>query len=161
MLRLIAFTGMFVIFSCASSDQVKDEELAIIIEGAQSYKYDLQLETYSVFNMMKSDTTIHFQLTNDEKKQITEKYYSLQLNNLKGKQKIEDSCFQSPKLYTTLRVKSREQEQEIIIDEGCEDYSKIFESKGKRVGAFLEFVRSLLKTKPEIQAAPSSDILYM
>jgi hypothetical protein len=160
MLKLIFFGGIFIIASCSSKDQTKDEKMAIEIQIAQSYKYNLQQETYTIFNM-QGDTTIHFHLTSQEKEQIIDKYYSLHLEELQGKHEIEDNCLVMPKLYTTLKVKSKEQEQETIIDESCDDYKGLFNSKGKRVATFLQFVTSLLKTKPEIKNAPTSDIMYL
>lgn len=160
MLKLFALVAIFTLICCSSKNQLKDENLAIVIQIAQSYNYDLQQETYTVFNM-KSDTTIHFHLTIEEKKQIIERYYSLHLEELQGKQEIEDNCLIMPKLYTTLKVKSKVQKQEIVIDENCADYKGLFNTQGKRIAAFLQYVSNLLETKAEIKNAPRSDIMYL
>ena len=139
---------------------MKDDNIEIVITFAQSYKYDLTRGTFTIFNF-QGDTTIHFRLSEQEKRQIVQKYYSLGLDDFNGKQNIEDNCLVLPKLFTTLYIKSKKKEQEIIIDEDCEDYKGFVTSKGKNVAAFLKFIDRILKAKPELKDAPTSDIMYL
>src|SRR5215218_4455177 len=101
MLRLVFLVLLLSIIACSTNDKMKDGNIEIVIQIAQSYKYDLHQETYTTFNM-QGDTTIYFHLTKEEKRQVVQKYYSLGLDELKGKQEIEDNCLVMPKLYTTL-----------------------------------------------------------
>ncbi|HZH94309.1 MAG TPA: hypothetical protein VEY06_00430, partial [Flavisolibacter sp.] len=78
---------------------MKNDNIEIVIQIAQSYRYDLHRGTYTTFNMQR-DTIINFHLTEEEKRQIVHKYYSLGLDDLNGKQEIEDNCLIMPKLYT-------------------------------------------------------------
>ena len=128
---------------------------------AQSYKYDIKRQTLTVFNHLRQDTTITFNLTSAEKEKIVSKYFKLNLDEIDGNQRIDDKCMIMPKLYTTLRVKSEIGVQELIIDEDCNDYNLKFVIRGRRISAFLEFVRKMLHAKPEIKNAPKSDIFYI
>ena len=160
MLKLLFFVSICLISSCSSNNIIKDDNIEIVIQRAQSYQYDLQLKTYTVFNM-KGDTTIQFHLSREEKRQIVDRYYRLGLGDLQGQQEIEDNCHIMPKLYTTLKVKSKEHPLEIIIDEDCRNYNGLFNKRGQNVAEFLQYVINLLKTKPEIKNAPFSDIMYL
>ena len=160
MLRLFFPLSLFPIISCSQNDKMKDDNIEIVIKIAQSYKYDLTRGAYTIFNI-QGDSTIHFHLSEKEKQQIVQKYYSLGLDKFKGKQAIEDNCLVMPKLFTTLHVKSNKEEQEIIIDEDCDDYKGIFDSKGKNIAAFLKFIDHTLHGKQEIKNAPLSDIIYL
>ena len=161
MTRFLICILWITIASCSSKQKIEDESIAFVINYAQSYSYDLQKQAYTVFSYLNRDTTVHFNLTNQEKKKIIHKYYDLDLDELEGKLRIEDECLTMPKLYTTLIVKSKSQTQEFIIDEDCKDYKSKFVSQGKRVSAFLEVVRNVLKEKPEIKKAPTSEIMYL
>ncbi len=140
--------------------QSRNYDMEIAIEYALSYKYDLTKQTYKVINI-QGDSTINFSLSSQERRQIIDKYYSLCLNEIKGEYKIGDICMIMPKFYTKLKVKSKSINQVIIFDEDCEDYEPMYESKGKRAVAFLQFIRDVLAKKPEIKNAPTSDIIYM
>lgn len=154
-LSLAIFTS-----ACSNKSNIKDPNLEIVIEDGDSYKYNLSELTYSVHKMSGSDTTIHFRLSNSEKTQIINKYYDLELNSITGKILIKDECMDMPKIYTTLKVKSKLSFQEIQVDEYCSDF-KIYDiRKGNKVKAFLRFTETILKNKKEIKAAPKSDIFY-
>lgn len=144
----------------AVSGEKRDPNIEIVIEYGLSYKYDLTGQIYHVINM-QGDSTINFSLNSQERKQIIEKYYNLCLDEIRGEYRIEDNCMMMPKFYTRLIVTSKSIDQEIIFDEDCDDYEPMYESKGKRAVAFLQFIRDILTTRPEIKNAPTSDIIYM
>lgn len=158
--KFFAFNWFVLLFSCSSKQGARAEKLEIVIEDAQSYKYDLSKQTYTVFGRY-SDTTVNFRLTNLEKKEIADKYYALRLDEIQGKQMIEDNCEMMPKLFSVLKINSKYQSQEITIDDGCGNYKGLFDTKGKRVVAFLQFVADIIRSKPEIMNAPKSDRVYL
>src|SRR5438045_1716735 len=96
---------IFVFASCSSKKRIKEQNIEIIIEDAQSYAYNLSKQTYSVHSITLRDTTIHFNLTTQQREQIADKYYYLGIDEFKGKQEIEDNCHIMPKLYTTLKIR--------------------------------------------------------
>ena len=161
MFRLLVFIFISRLASCLTKPKIIDPNIKISIEDAQSYKYNLANQTYTVNRIFHPDTTIHFELTAKEREEIINKYYDLELNVLEGKQRIEDECMIMPKLYTTLEVKSQRGLQEIMIDEGCNDFKSSFTNQGKKIQMFLKFVEKILKDKPEIINAPKSDIIYL
>lgn len=161
MFRLLALSFLLTQTSCLTKSKIVDPNIEISIEDAQSYKYDLTEQTYTVFRIFKTDTIIHFKLSAKERAQIIQKYYDLELNLIEGAQQVEDACMIMPKLYTTLQVKSQQGLQQIIIDEGCSDFKPSFANRGKSIQTFLKFVKKILKDKPEIYNAPNSDIMYM
>lgn len=158
-------TVLVTLSSCHSA-KVRDKNITIIIDFAQSYKYDLTAGVYTVHFMDKPDTTIKFQLSPDEINKIVDKYYEFEIDNISGVHKdlgtivIEDNCMIMPKLYTILHVRSKTKLQDIQIDEGCDDLSLGDVKRGKSVKLFLNFVRAIVKSKPEINNAPQSDIIY-
>ena len=191
-IKLILFTLFILIISCKThstkdakneiindsqspnynlnKDVIKDKNLEIQIEDAQSYKYDLSKGIFTIFFMVKT-LKINFQLTNDEKNKITDKYYDLGINQIAEKNEItgniyiEDNCMDMPKLTTILKVKSKGRLQVIEIDTSCDDFYQPFYLSNynvpKRVKDFLQFIFTILQSKPSIKNLPQSDIIYM
>ena len=145
--------------SCSSNKKNKDNDIEFIIQESQSYKYDLKQHTYTVFKV-HGDTTIHFNLSENEKEQILGKYYKLGLDNIHNDIKIEDDCNIMPKLYTTLLVRLNEKTHSIFIDDTCSDYKFALDNYAQKIKIFLQFIYTILKEKPEIKNAPTSDIIY-
>ena len=149
------------------TDRAKDKNLEIIIEYAQSYKYDLTRSVYTVFYLDKPTTEIKFSLSNEEKNKIIEKYYDLRIHKISGIDKemgtiyIQDRCWIMPKLYTILHVKAKNRLQDIQIDESCDDFHWRNSNRAKRINKFLQLIDEILQSKPEIKNAPKSDIGYM
>lgn len=157
---------LFVAFlSCTAKQSrphpVAGADIEIEIVHAQSYRYDLKQQTYTVMRMEKADTTVRFRLTDGEKNAIAADYFARQLDERKGKIEVEDDCRVMPKLYTVLKTKSHRQTQEIVLDEACDRRKGSQADYGEKVAAFLSFVESLLQAKPEIRNVPPSDILYL
>lgn len=66
-----------------------------------------------------------------------------------------------PKFYTVLLVKSKKGIQKIKIDEDCNDFYGSDHYQARKVKKYLEFIYKVLQSKPEINNAPDSDIIYM
>ncbi|MEP6465717.1 MAG: hypothetical protein ABJB05_05410 [Parafilimonas sp.] len=143
---------------CNSQKEVKDKNLNILIEEATS-KYDLTKQAYTV-HRYEGDSTIKFELTKLEKEKIVSYYYNLKLDELHDKLTIEDNCMTMPKFYSTLTVKSKTQNQKIIIDIDCKDYKGIFNTKGKRVSLFIYFVENIINSNPKIKSVPESNYIF-
>lgn len=160
MLRLIFCIPLFWLISCSSNNKIKNNDIEFIIQESQSYKYDLRQHTYTVFNMHGA-TTIHFNLSKNEKEQIVNEYYKLGLDNIHNDIKIEDVYNIMPKLYTTLLVRLNDKTHSILIDDACSDYKFALDNYAQKIKIFLQFIYSVLKEKPEIKNAPISDIMYL
>jgi hypothetical protein len=143
---------------CNPQKKIKDNNLDILIEEAAS-KYDLETQTYTVYRN-KGDTTIQFELTEVEKQEIIDYYYNLELDELHDKLTIEDNCSIMPKLYSTLTVKCKTAEQQIIVDTDCKNYKGLFSTKGKRITSVISFVEKLIQSKPGVKSAPESDYIF-
>ena len=167
MTRLFLLLIVISIFMGFTKDTIKDRNIDMVIEYAQSYKYDLTSEVCTVFYIDKSPTEIKFHLSGKEKNKIIDEYYNLEINKISGLDKIigntyiEDECMIMPKLYTILHVKIKNKLQNIQIDEDCDDFFLSNFGKANKIKKFLRFVDNILKSKPEIKNAPRSNILYM
>ena len=161
MLKAAVFVLSVVFLSCSTKKKVGDYNLEFIIKDAISYKYDLKKQVFYVFNSMKPDTTIKFDLTTDEQKRIVDKYYELDLEEIKGEIRIDDKCMIMPKPYTVLNVQAKGLWQNITIDESCSYYIPPDSSQRKRGASFLHFVEDILQPKPEIKKNRHSDIMYL
>lgn len=149
-----------VIIAFASCRTKRNYDLMIKIESAQSYLYDLKRRLLIVHNISKPDTTIQFALTDQELKSIIDKYYEMNLNKLKSHYQVGDSCMSSPKLFTTLDVSYKKFNQQIMIDNSCRQFIHSDSSNGNRIAAFINYVFSILKSKPQIKNAPTSEMFY-
>ena len=160
MLRLIFCIPLFWLISCSSNNKIKNNDIEFIIQESQSYKYDLSQHTYTVFNMHGA-TTIHFNLSKNEKEQIVNEYYKLGLDNIHNDIKIEDDCTIMPKLYTTLIIRLHDKTHSLLIDDACSDFNFTLNNYAQKIKTFLQFIYKILKEKPEIKNAPTSDIMYL
>jgi len=151
---LIAIVGYY----CSPKKPI-DNNISIIINNAQSYKWDLKKQTYTIFFVSKPPLEVKFSLSQSEKKTIISKYYELNLNNLGEKVEFNDECLSMPKLFTTLSIYAQSWSQQITIDESCNDFQD--SKNAKNVKAFLEFVKGIIASKPEIKKLPRSDIMYL
>jgi hypothetical protein len=158
---------ILLMLNMACSSHIKTEPIEVVIKSDISYKYDLSNDLYTVFYNNKTPTEIHFHLTDMEIKEITRKYYSLKLNelskidNITGNIYIKDKCMTMPKDRTILQVQTKGKKQEIQIDLYCDSFYLSNFSEANRVKKFINFVFHILRAKPEIKNAPSSDIMYM
>ena len=145
---------------------LRDKNLGIVIEFAQSSKIDVTANRFTVFNIERPQFDTQFHLLSTEKNQIIEKYYSLSLydlNDIDISSKlvyIKDNCMDMPKLYTTLTFNSNQNIQRIQIDASCHEYSRQDKTKASRVKEFIDFVANIIMKKPEVSNAPPSDIIY-
>jgi hypothetical protein len=78
-----------------------------------------------------------FAISENEKLEIINEYYLLNLDNLPVNTFIKDKCNIIPKNYTTLHINSKDLKQEIKIDQACNSYSFFDSSKANRVKKFL------------------------
>lgn len=156
-----------VVFSCSTNENGKEENVRILIESGQSYAYDLANETYTVFFIGKEPYTTRFRLTDAENADIAERYYRSgiagmrNVSSAKDEVLIEDECMMSPKIYTTVTVTGSGAYKRIAIDEGCDDFRLSNFGRANAVKDFLDFVRKVVSSKPEVKRAPLSDIMYM
>jgi hypothetical protein len=158
---------MLLILNISCSSHIKTEPIEIVITSDISYKYDLFNGLYTVFYNNKPPTVISFHLTDIEKKKIINKYYYLKLyelnkiDNRTGNIYIKDKCMTMPKDRTILEVQTKGKKQEIQIDLYCNSFYWSNFIEANRVKKFINFVLSMVNSKPEIKNAPSSDIMYM
>jgi hypothetical protein len=164
--KLYVLVILLILGSC-HSEKIRNKSFDITIDDAQSYKYDLVNGVYTVHFMDRPDTTIRFHLSADEASKIVDMYYNLEIDNINGVDRdwgtiyIEDNCRIMPKPYTILHVKAKTTQQDIQIDEGCDDFTFGNKRRGKSVKHFLDFIRMILQSKPEIKGAPQSNVIYM
>src|SRR5882757_9687923 len=89
---------LLLFISCSPKN--KDYSIGITIKDAQSSEYDLHNMIYKVRFLPRGDTAIKFALSNKEWKSIVDKYYSLNLEHIRGTTFIEDGCMVMPKILT-------------------------------------------------------------
>jgi len=166
MQRIIYFIVVLFTLTGCKSEKVKDKNINIAIDVAQSYKYDLANGIYIVHFMDSPDTAIKFYLSPDEANKIADMYYDLEIDTITGVHKdlgtivIEDNCMEMPKPYTILHVRTKTKKQDIQIDQGCNDFPLSNEKRDRSVNAFIDFTRHILLSKPEIKNAPVSSVEY-
>ena len=148
-------------FSCNSYNPNDHLPIQVIITIGQSYKYDLKNQIYTVMNISKPSINVKFKLSDHEREKITDKYYALELNNIKTKTFIKDDCREMPKLITTLEVERQNSSHQIFIDIYCNRYSQFDSTKAIRVKDFINYVFDIIKSKSEIKNIPKSDMIYM
>ena len=132
----------------------------ITIESAQSYKYDLKNEIYTVYFFSKEPVEVKFSLSKEEKEEVFEKCHSLELNSDTEEINFDGNCVNSPTLYETLLIRSAESSQKIKISANCDYSNTPYSYKVGRVMEFIKLVTDLVESKPEVKAAPKSDIIY-
>ena len=167
MQRIMYFIVVLATLARCHVEKAREKSINIVIDGAQSYKYDLTQGIYTVHFMDRPDTVIRFFLSQDEANKIADMYYDLGIDDITGVNKesgtifIEDNCMIMPKPYTILHVRSKTISQDIEIDEGCSNFSLSNEKRARSVALFLDLIRTILKSKPEITNAPRSNVMYM
>lgn len=158
---------LLIAVTCSCVKQNKETSLDISITYAQSYECNLTTGVYTVNNYSKEPIHIQFDLTNEEKSGLVDKYYELgldkieRINPITGNTLIEDDCSIMPKLYTVVKINSKTKRQEFQIDNECEDFKDQSIKDAKSVKQFLDFVDKIIKSKPEIRKAPKSNIVYL
>lgn len=151
--------------SCSQKQEENDIE--IIIEEPQSYKYDLTHRVFTTYYMTKPKIEVKFKLSEDEESAIKKKYYDLkiyeinQINNITGNTLIDDDCGTMPKFYTIIKIKKPASSQEIQIDKSCDNFYLSNFVIAHRIKEFIKIVTDILQSKPEIENVPKSDIIYM
>ncbi|HEY6502412.1 MAG TPA: hypothetical protein VIZ28_00430 [Chitinophagaceae bacterium] len=138
----------------------KVQIMGITIESAWSYKYDLDSGIYTVYFMSKEPVEVKFYLSKEEKEEVFKKCHSLKLNNNTKEINFDGNCPNLPTLYQTLLIRSAESSQKIKVSSSC-DYSNTPDGhKAGQVMEFINWVTDLVGSKPEVKAAPESDIIY-
>lgn len=162
MQRNIHLILLVTLFSCSNKPASKDYAMEISIKDANSYKYDLKNQIYTVFGFMKKDTSIHFDLSIDEKRQIVDKYHELKLDSLGEKTLINDIYDSDPTLYRYLKVQSNGKSQVINIEgsRNEKDYKPEDILAAKKINEFINSTLLILNSKAAIKNGPKSDMVY-
>ncbi len=98
---------------------------------------------------------------------IIDKYYDLMIYELEDINRItkniyiKDECKTMPKLFTILQIRSKDINQEIQIDQDCNDFYLSNFKTAKKVKSFINFIEGIIQSKPEIKNAPKSHIWYI
>jgi len=150
---------LLLVLSCCSIK--KKDNIGLIVEVASSYKYNFIDETYTIFHLSKSPQIIKFKLTAEEKKEISEKYYELGLDELPQNLEVKDNCDIMPKLFTSISIIKKDKLRTIKIDRGCDDFKFYNKKKALKIKEFLDFLLNILNSRNEIKNAPKSDIIYI
>jgi hypothetical protein len=159
--RLLLYCLLATVLSCSTEQRTGDRNIQIVLQDAQSYRYDLGKGVLTVYYLSKPPTTIPFHLSPKEKEEIIDTYYNLELDRLQDLTRLEDECLDMPELATTINVQSAGRIQKIVIEEDCNSFSARDARKARKVKRFLKAVHSILYTKPEIRTPPPSDIFYI
>ncbi len=156
---------LLLFFSCRNISKEKTYP-DIVIEEGLSYKWDFKNQLYFVNSMgLDNDSIptmpIRFTLSESEKQAIIDKFHKAGLHNINSDKYIEDRCHIMPKIFTTLYIKKEGNKViKIEIDESCTNYKNKNSVTANRIKAFIQFVRMLLHSKPEIKNAPKSNVIY-
>jgi hypothetical protein len=162
MYRLLFAILCILLLSC-TANKAKDKNIQIIIDLPSSYKYDLNKRVYTIFFLSRPPLEVQFSLTDKEWDKIVDAYYSLELDELKGKTEIGEclTLLTMPHFQTMLNIKTKLGLQQIKIENDCDDFPISVSAKAGRINKFLDVVFEILKKKKEIQNAPNSDIMYI
>lgn len=82
-------------------------------------------------------------------------------SNIDGKTTLKDNCRNMPKLLTVIKTTTAHAEQEISIDEHCEDSGFFDSGREKRMKKFPKLVKDIVFSRPAVKNAPESDVFYM
>ncbi|RYY46186.1 MAG: hypothetical protein EOO06_15035 [Chitinophagaceae bacterium] len=135
--------------------------MQIELHDAQSYSYNLSSGTMTIHFNDKPDSIVKFTLTESESRKIIDKYHSLNLDEIKNKEEIQDSCFMMPTMPITVKVISKLNRQEFNYSEGCGSTTKVKKRKAEHAHEFIVFINRILNSKAEIQINKISDIFYL
>ncbi len=155
------FLPIVILFLSCAHHTKNNINIELKMEIGNSYKYDILKELYVIYYINKPPTEIKFKLSDMEKKSINKKYYELNLDKLPEKLTIENNCNIMPKVFNVLNIKRDQLMQQIRIDRSCNDYSLFKKGKAKRINDFIDFIKNILNSKPEIKNAPKSNIHYL
>jgi hypothetical protein len=143
--------------SCASHQQ---ETPKVQIHEALSYSIDVDQQIFTTHYLSKRDSNAYFSLTEQERKQINQKYSDLNLSEFPNILQIKDECDEEPSFSTRLVVQTKQTTFDIRIDTGCDQFIEEHQKYAERVKRFLSFIYSILNKKPEIQNARNSNLYY-
>lgn len=154
------------ISGCASKNnfQNKDRNINLVIYDDQYYKFDLGKETYSVYFVRFHPRDTIFHLTKEERESIIDKYYELGIDEIGGGKDsvsnliIDADCTKLPKQYGKILAKTKTYSHVMQVDITCDNFSSDKEDEAEKLKDFIVFVENIVKSKPEVQAAPVSDI---
>lgn len=150
---------MLAALSCSSPITKDLKQFEIKIVEGQSVKYDLSNYTYTVYFLSEKPYIVRFTLLEDDKKKILRLIYKCKLNKISRDVDYQDDCHIQPKIYTVVEI-FNEKHFRLKINPDC-DIFKAEPVYGKNIIEFIESVKEILKSKPEIANAPTSDIIYM
>ncbi len=152
---------LIILFSSCSKHSYDRTKINLVIEEANSYKYDFNKEIFTTFYIDKPAADIKFKLSQREKEKITKRYYELDLDKLPKKITIEGSCNTMPLIFTVLHIQTKDSVQEISIDGGCKEFNFFNKHRAKRINSFLKYILEILNSRPQIKNSPKSNIPYM
>lgn len=148
-------------FSCSPQIVGDLKQFKITIIEGQSIKYDLLNNTYTVYFLSKDPYTVKFTLSEDDKKQLLKSIYRWKLDKTSSDAEYQDNCNIQPKIYTVVEI-FNEKQFRLKVNPDCNSFKNgSFSVPGKNVVEFINSVKQILKSKPEIATAPFSDIIYM
>ena len=153
---IISFAGI----KCSVKPK-RDYGVEIIVEYGNSYKIDITKQKYTVFYMGKKPVEAKIALSEEEERNMINRYYDNKLDKLGEIAVIEDECNVMPKIYTRVIVKLGKKIQEIQIDQSCDRYSLTSKMWASRIKNFLELVQVLILNKDNIKSIPHSDAGYL
>lgn len=161
MIRIVFTFCIATLLSCSTKEQNRNRNIEIIIQDAASYKYNLKKEVATVFFQSRTPSEIKFQLTDEERNNIIESYYSLGIADLEDSTNIQDRCLDMPTFNTIIYINSTSRNQRLIIEQDCNKISMSDILKARRIKKFLKIVYKILGSKPELKTLPNSDIIYI
>ena len=161
MKKLILFVTIATSFAGCAGKRVIDRNIGIEVSFAQSWKADLKKDSFTMFYASKPALGIKLSLTDEERNQLVDSWYSLELDQFSGQTTISDNCMIMPKLNTVIRATTAAHSQEITIDAHCEDFSVFSAKKAERLKKFIKLFRAIVFSKPAVRDAPKSDVFYM
>ena len=166
-MKILAVSLLLFLSSCLLKKTNKEEivelareEVEIVIEVAQSFTYDLKKEIYTVYSIERNPVEVKFSLSDQEREAIFKKYQVLNFNRDSKEINVSDDCFDMPKLYTIVWIKSKSGYQKLKIDRGCSRYNGSYAQQANQLREFITLVTGIIRSKPEVRNALKSDILY-
>lgn len=159
MLRVFLIATLLACNPKSKTDDVQIQKM--IIKMGQSYKIDLEKETYTVYFMNGTSYDCKFTLNNQEKTDINEMAKECGFTKLQGNVRIEDECRMFPKVMTELSFYAGNNHVQVSIDAGCSKHPWIKDQEADGIVKFLKFLNEKVMVKPEVAKAPQTDIRYM
>ena len=116
-------------------------------------------ETYTVDFLHNNASVIKFMLSEKEKSEIIQLYYSLNIDKVPGKMEVDASGNTTPLIPTILYVNKVGSTQEIKIWRSFDDNGTRSVGAGE-VSKFINLIENIVRSKPEVKNAPQSTVLY-